>query len=138
MLGGVRSQTTSFLRVFWGFHRQDVGDDLFPLGKIIPYTCVLIDSPMMSFRVRSCSLLEPEHSRLTLHIPFALHDIVQHMVHPFRVRHDQQVEGARVACHEQPSFRCPLQPVRLPTSQHTFHRKCVSQHTNSAVFVVFS
>ena len=55
------------------------------------------------------------------------------MVQPFQVCHEHPAEGARVAYHEQPGFRCPLQPVRLPASQHTFQRKCVSQHTKSAV-----
>ena len=98
---------------FWGGHRLAFGDELFPVEKIIPYTCLLLDSPMLSFRVRSCSLLEPEHSRLTPYIPFALLGIVY--------------------CHELPGFRCPLQPVRLPASQHTIQRRCVSQHTKSAV-----
>ena len=134
MLRWVRSHTTKkILNGFWGGHRQHFGGDLFPLGKIIPYTCVLLDSPMLSFRVRSCSLLEPEHSPLTPFFPFALLDVIPHMVHPFQVRHEQPAEGARVACHEQPGFRCPLQPVRLLASQHTFHRRCVSQHTKSAV-----
>ena len=63
MLRGVHSHTTKkILRGFGGGHRQEFGDDLFPLGKIIPYTCVLFDSPMPSFLVRSCSRLEPEHS----------------------------------------------------------------------------
>ena len=129
MLGGVRSQTTSFLRVFWGFHRQDVGDDLFPLGKIIPYTCVLIDSPMMSFRVRSCSLLEPEHSRLTPYIPFALLNMMQHTWYGAAFSSSPGAAGGgRTACHEQPGFRCPFQPVRFPASQHKFHHRCVTTY----------
>ena len=79
---------------------------------------------MLSFRVRSCSLLEPEHSRLTPYIPFALLDIIKHMVQPFQVRHEQPAEGARVSCNELPGFRCPLQPVRLPASEHTIQRRC--------------
>ena len=137
MLRGVRSHTTTiFLQGFRGGHRQDFETIYSPLGEIIPYTCVLLDSPMMSFRVLSCSLLEPEYSRLTTHIPSPLLDMIQHMVQPFQVCHEHPAEGARVAYHEQPGFRCPLQPVRLPASQHTFQRKCVSQHTKSAVSVV--
>ena len=55
-----------FSRVFGvATYYVDFGDGLFPLDKILPYTCVLLDSPMLSFCVRSCSLLEAEHSRLT-------------------------------------------------------------------------
>ena len=128
--------TTIFLQGFWGGHRQDFGDDLCLLGELIPHTCVLLDSPMMSFRVRSSSLLEPEHSRITPHVPFALLDMIQHVAHPFQVRYEQPVEGTRVGCHEQPGFRCPLHPVRLPASQHNCHRRCGSQPTKSAVRVV--
>ena len=135
VLRGVRSHTTTiFLQGDKGGHRQDFG--LFPLGTIIPYTWVLLGLPMLSFRVRSCSLLEPEHARLTYFFSFALLDMIQYMVNPFQVRHEQPAEGAQVACHEQPGFRCPLQPVRLPAAKHTFHLRCVSQHTKSAVRVV--
>ena len=73
MIGGVRSHTTShFLQSSWGGHGLAFGDDLFPLIKIIPYMCVLLDSSMRSFCVRSCSLLEEEYSRSMPYISFAL------------------------------------------------------------------
>ena len=59
---------------------------------------------MLSFRVRSSSLFEPEHSRFTPCIPFALLDMIQHMLQPFQVRHEQPAEGARVAHHDQPGL----------------------------------
>ena len=121
MLRGVRSHTTTiFLQGFRGGHRQDFETIYSPLGEIIPYTCVLLDSPMMSFRVLSCSLLEPEYSRLTTHIPSPLLDMIQHMVHPFQVRREQPAEGAWVDCLEQTGFRCPLQSIRLPASNTPF------------------
>ena len=103
---------------FWGGHRLAFGDELFPVEKIIPYTCLLLDSPMLSLRVRSCSLLEPEHSRLTPYIPFALLGIVY--------------------CHELPGFRCPLQPVRLLASQHTIQRRCVTTYQIRCSAVCFA